>query len=144
MIEKTKLRVEKTKAALEKKKHSESVKEASVTDNAEPPEAKKRREDMDETERKEFDSMIKEVKAKRQELMDKRAARHLRKQQLAKRRTAASQERMRIITQLAKKSSKKDIDKDNFGMEDSDWDVYKQINKDIGDSGKRPVVFQLS
>ena len=136
MIEKTKLRVEKTKAALEKKKHSESVKEASVTDNAEPPEAKKRREDMDETERKEFDSMIKEVKAKRQELMDKRAARHLRKQQLAKRRTAASQERMRIITQLAKKSSKKDIDKDNFGMEDSDWDVYKQINKDIGDSGK--------
>merc|ERR1712088_1129665 len=41
---------------------------------------------------------------------------------------------MRIITQLAKKSSKKDSDEDNFGMEDSDWDVYKQINKDIGDS----------
>merc|ERR1719189_929972 len=89
---------------------------------------------MDEVEKKEFDSMIKEVKSKRQELMEKRAARHHRKQQLAKRRTAASQERMRIITQLAKKSSKKDNDKDNFGMEDSDWDVYKQINKDIGDS----------
>ena len=135
LIDKTKIRIDKTKSALEKKKHSESVKDASTSDNTEPPETKKRREDMDETERKEFDSMINEVKSKRQELMEKRAARHLRKQQLAKRRTAASQERMRIITQLAKKSSKKDNDKDNFGMEDSDWDVYKQINKDIGDSG---------
>merc|ERR1719189_3355182 len=89
---------------------------------------------MDEVEKKELDATINEVKLKRQELLDKRAARHHRKQQLAKRRTAASQERMRIITQLAKKSSKKDNDKDNFGMEDSDWDVYKQINKDIGDS----------
>ena len=135
LIEKTKIRIEKAKLALEKKKNPE---EASATANIEPPEAKKRREDMDETERKEFDSMINEVKSKRQELMEKRAARHLRKQQLAKRRTAASQERMRIITQLAKKSSKKDNDKDNFGMEDSDWDVYKQINKDIGDSGISP------
>ena len=90
---------------------------------------------MDEVEKKELDATINDVKLKRQELLDKRAARHHRKQQLAKRRTAASQERMRIITQLAKKSSKKDSDKDNFGMEDSDWDVYKQINKDIGDSG---------
>ena len=47
---------------------------------------------------------------------------------------------MRIITQLAKKSSKKDIDKDNFGMEDSDWDVYKQINKDLGDSGNISIL----
>ena len=140
LIEKTKIRIEKAKAALEKKKNSELAKDASGTDSIEPPETKKRREDMDEAERKEFDSMIHEVKSKRQELMEKRAARHLRKQQLAKRRTAASQERMRIITQLAKKSSKKDIDKDNFGMEDSDWDVYKQINKDLGDSGNASIL----
>ena len=140
MIEKTKARIEKTKLALERKKQSETQKESVQSDNTEQPEIKKRREDMDEIEKKEYDATINEVKMKRQELLDKRAARHHRKQQLAKRRTAASQERMRIITQLAKKSSKKDIEKDNFGMEDSDWDVYKQINKDIGDSGVYTVL----
>lgn len=63
--------------------------------------------------------------SQRQEVLDRRAARHHRKQQLAKRRTAASQERMRMISHLAK-SSKRD---DNFGMNDDDWDVYKQIRK---------------
>lgn len=46
-------------------------------------------------------------------------------QEMAKRRTAASQERMRIISQLAKREKKED----NFGMRDEDWDVYKAINK---------------
>ncbi|XP_071748999.1 actin-related protein 5 [Lepeophtheirus salmonis] len=75
-------------------------------------------------------SRIERAKITKKEILDKRGARQLRKQQLAKRRTAASQERMRMISQLAK-SSKKD---DNFGMRDEDWDVYKKINKDIGDS----------
>lgn len=44
---------------------------------------------------------------------------------MAKRRTAASQERMRIISQLARREKKED----NFGMRDEDWDVYKAINK---------------
>ena len=66
------------------------------------PEVKRRREDMNEDEKRDFDDWIKEIKTKRQELIDKRSARHLRKQQLSKRRTAASQERMRMISQLAK------------------------------------------
>ena len=37
-----------------------------------------------------------------QEIREKKAARAQRRQQLAKRRTAASQERMRIISQLAR------------------------------------------
>ena len=135
IIDKTKSRIEKSILVLERKRNSETNKDNAVNEKNEQPEIKKRREDMDEVEKKELDATINDVKLKRQELLDKRAARHHRKQQLAKRRTAASQERMRIITQLAKKSSKKDSDKDNFGMEDSDWDVYKQINKDIGDSG---------
>lgn len=45
---------------------------------------------------------------------------------MAKRRTAAGQERMRIISQLAKKE--KGID--DFGMRDEDWDIYKTISKD--------------
>lgn len=78
--------------------------------------------------------------------MERRAARRLRRQQLAKRRTAASQERMRIISQLAAKnpgslsgsqsgsqassgSSRKRADDDRFGANDEDWDVYKKIRK---------------
>ena len=37
---------------------------------------------------------------------------------------------MRIISQLAKNTKKED----NFGMNDDDWDVYKKIRKDTGDS----------
>ncbi len=95
--------------------------------DAAAPEAKKRREDMDADERRDFDQWIEEIKRKRQELLDRRAARRHRKQQLAKRRTAASQERMRIISQLAKSSKKED----NFGRNDDDWDVYKFIRKVI-------------
>ena len=136
MIKVSKAKIEKAKLALERKKVSEENADTQInTSSSDQPDSKRRREDMDAAEKKEFDAWINEIKTKRQELLDKRAARHHRKQQLAKRRTAASQERMRIITQLAKKSSKKDIEKDNFGMDDSDWDVYKQINKDIGDSG---------
>ena len=49
-----------------------------------------------------------------------------RKQDMAKRRTAAGQERMRIISQLARKEK----GNDDFGMRDEDWDIYKTISKD--------------
>ena len=55
------------------------------------PEVKRRRQDMDEDEKRDFDIYLQEIKIKRQELLEKRSARHFRKQQLAKRRTAASQ-----------------------------------------------------
>lgn len=45
---------------------------------------------------------------------------------MAKRRTAAAQERMRIISQLARKEKAND----DFGMRDEDWDVYKTISKE--------------
>lgn len=52
-------------------------------------------------------------------------AKRQRRQDMAKRRTAAAQERMRIISQLAKKEKRDD----DFGIRDEDWDVYKVINK---------------
>lgn len=58
--------------------------------------------------------------------MEKRTARHQKRQDMAKRRTVAAQERMRIISELARKDNKKD---DNFGMRDEDWDVYKAIRR---------------
>lgn len=61
----------------------------------------------------------------RAELVEKRTARHQKRQDMAKRRTAAAQERMRIISELARRDKKDD----NFGMRDEDWDVYKVIRK---------------
>lgn len=70
-----------------------------------------------------------ESKRKRTTLLERRNNRKQRKQDLAKRRTVAAQERMRIISQLARKEK----GEDDFGMRDEDWDVYKAISKD-GDS----------
>ncbi|KAJ1522011.1 hypothetical protein ONE63_002333 [Megalurothrips usitatus] len=76
------------------------------------------------------DSWLVRLRKDRAELMEKRAARHQKRQDMAKRRTAAAQERMRIISELARRDKKDD----NFGMRDEDWDVYKAIRKDGGDS----------
>ncbi|XP_053673909.1 actin-related protein 5 [Anopheles nili] len=69
---------------------------------------------------------VEETRRKRDAIIDKRHARRQRKQDLAKRRTAAAQERMRIISHLARKEK----GSDDFGMRDEDWDVYKQISRD--------------
>merc|ERR1712147_285686 len=100
-------------------RHDQGIKE-----EKEEPEVKKRREDMSDQERQDFDDWISEVRKQLNVIRDKKQARLHRRQQMAKRRTAASQERMRIISQLAK-NTKKD---DTFGMNDDDWDVYKQIS----------------
>jgi len=94
------------------------------------PEVKKRREDMGQTERLEFDVWIQDIQTKLQEIRERKAARAARRKQLAKRRTAASQERMRIINQLARNNK----EEDTFGLNDSDWDVYKQISRDAEES----------
>ncbi|XP_055625059.1 actin-related protein 5 [Toxorhynchites rutilus septentrionalis] len=70
-----------------------------------------------------------ETRKKRDDILDRKQTRKQRKQDLAKRRTVAAQERMRIISQLAKKE--KGVD--DFGMRDEDWDVYKSISRE-GDS----------
>ena len=67
-----------------------------------------------------------------QELLEQKRQRHQRKAELGKRRSAASQNRMRIISQLGaediqvKKRSKK-TKEDTFGMNDEDWNVYRDI-----------------
>ena len=79
--------IEKTKSKIEKARFGTPK----IKKEKDEPEAKKRREDMNEDEKREFDSWLDEVRIKRQELLEKRSARHFRKQQLTKRRTAASQ-----------------------------------------------------
>ncbi|KAL5012354.1 hypothetical protein ScPMuIL_010905 [Solemya velum] len=78
-----------------------------------------------------FSGWLAEVRTQRQKLLDARAARKQKKSDMAKRRTFASQQRMRIISQLAENTKKKD---DNFGQNDADWDVYKEIHPENADS----------
>uniref|UniRef100_A0A1B0D501 Uncharacterized protein n=2 Tax=Phlebotomus papatasi TaxID=29031 RepID=A0A1B0D501_PHLPP len=73
---------------------------------------------------------VKQVNQQRKTLLDKRQARRQRRQDLAKRHTAAAQERMRIISLLARKEK----GTDDFGMRDEDWDIYKTISREGGDS----------
>lgn len=75
--------------------------------------------------KEEQEAWVMQLREQREELLARRAARRQRKRDLAQRRTAAAQERMRLINQLARKDKKED----NFGMRDEDWDVYKTINK---------------
>jgi len=70
-------------------------------------------------------SWLKDIYKKRQDIIDKKAVRRQRRQDMAKRGTAASLERMRLISQLARKDKRDD----DFGSRDEDWDVYKVINK---------------
>ncbi|XP_056642695.1 actin-related protein 5 [Diorhabda sublineata] len=75
-------------------------------------------------------SFLDNVKKMRQDIINKKLTRKQRKQDIFKRRTAAGQERMRIISQLARKEK----GNDDFGLRDEDWDIYKTISKDGGDS----------
>lgn len=73
-----------------------------------------------------IDAWVLDIRKRRSAIIERRTLRKQRKQDLAKRRTVAAQERMRIISQLARKEK----DDDDFGMRDEDWDVYKTISKD--------------
>ncbi|XP_014776303.1 actin-related protein 5 [Octopus bimaculoides] len=88
-----------------------------------------------------FDSWLYEVRQKRKNLLESRTNRRQRKIDMAKRRTLASQQRMKIISQLAQ-NNKKQKD-DNFGQNDADWDVYKEINPDGGDTDSEVEEEQL-
>ncbi|XP_076436270.1 actin-related protein 5-like [Babylonia areolata] len=78
-----------------------------------------------------FQGWLTEIRQKRNKILDARNTRRQKKANMAKRGTLASQERMRIISQLAAQNKKKD---DNFGQNDDDWDVYKEINTEQGTS----------
>lgn len=65
-----------------------------------------------------------DIKTKHEDLLQKKTFRSKKRQEMVKRHTLASQERMRIISLLA--SDEKGTDE--FGKDDRDWDVYKKIS----------------
>ncbi|XP_048586929.1 actin-related protein 5 [Nematostella vectensis] len=81
---------------------------------------------------------------RREEIMEARAQRRQRREELATRRSHASMQRMRMLSKLAydpnvrddgtTRQSQKKNKEDTFGQNDEDWMVYRTINKDAGDS----------
>ncbi|CAH0562286.1 unnamed protein product [Brassicogethes aeneus] len=96
----------------------------------EPPAKQSKHTKMVFESEKAMHSFLQNIKKMRQEILHKKLVRKQRKQDMAKRRTAAGQERMRIISQLARKEK----GNDDFGLRDEDWEIYKTISKDGGDS----------
>ncbi|XP_032792319.2 actin-related protein 5 [Daphnia magna] len=88
------------------------------------------------TETAEFQEWLEGIRKQRTEILSRRRERQQRRQELTKRKSAAAQERMRILSMLAKSGGtgpgkKKE---DTFGMKDEDWDIYKAVSKDGGGS----------
>ncbi|KAJ7377829.1 Actin- protein 5, partial [Desmophyllum pertusum] len=91
-----------------------------------------------------FKTWLTGLHRRRKEILDARQQRVQRREELASRRSHASLERMRILSQLAydpnvrddgtTRSSHKKPKEDTFGQNDEDWMVYRSINKDAGDS----------
>ncbi|XP_072046069.1 actin-related protein 5-like isoform X2 [Amphiura filiformis] len=99
---------------------------------------------LEENKEDAFQAWVERVRKIRQELVDSRSQRQELKSELTKRRSMASQQRMRTIAQLAQEKSGKKGKEDTFGMNDEDWDVYKEINKDGGDSDSEAEQEKLS
>jgi actin-related protein 5 len=75
---------------------------------------------------KTMEEWVIEIRDKKSAILEKKQIRKQRRSDLAKRRTAAAQERMRIISKLAGKEK----GTDDFGSRDEDWDVYKAISRE--------------
>ncbi|KAL5467704.1 hypothetical protein EMCRGX_G031967 [Ephydatia muelleri] len=91
---------------------------------------------------------LQSLRLRRKELIEQIKSRQQQRQELSKRRSAASTHRMRIISRLAegeaaagKKSRKKE---DTFGMDDDDWNVYRTISKHAGESDGEKDEAELS
>lgn len=75
---------------------------------------------------KTMEEWLVDIREKKNHILEKKQIRKQRRSDLAKRRTAAAQERMRIISKLAGKEK----GTDDFGSRDEDWDVYKAISRE--------------
>lgn len=75
---------------------------------------------------KTMEEWLVEVRDKKNAILEKKQIRKQRRSDLAKRRTAAAQERMRIISKLAGKEK----GTDDFGSRDEDWEIYKVISRE--------------
>ncbi|XP_055335529.1 actin-related protein 5-like [Paramacrobiotus metropolitanus] len=87
---------------------------------------------------------VADLKEQRHRLHEQKIQRKQRKLELGKRRSYASQQRMKILTQLASgRTGKKTKKEDTFGKNDEDWLVYREINKEAGESDSEEERMQM-
>lgn len=113
LISVTKARIEKIKHKMQAVESGVVVEEKQITIPQPPAE-------------KTMEEWLVEIREKKTAILEKKQIRKQRRSDLAKRRTAAAQERMRIISKLAGKEK----GTDDFGSRDEDWDVYKVISRE--------------
>ncbi|KAJ2472958.1 Nuclear actin-protein involved in chromatin remodeling, partial [Coemansia sp. RSA 2320] len=88
-----------------------------------------------------FDEWLAELDAKRSEVIARVEERRIRRKELNDRRSHASQVRMRDIADLAANEAstttsrrrRRGDQEDDFGAEDADWNVYRDITKETGE-----------
>mgnify|MGYP001055338876 CR=1 FL=1 len=68
---------------------------------------------------------LKDLHLQRQEVLSRVSERNKLKQELQSRHSRTSQRRLRVMAELGSES----ID-DNFGMNEQDWDIYREVQKD--------------
>ncbi|XP_033119970.1 actin-related protein 5-like [Anneissia japonica] len=86
---------------------------------------------LEENREEDFQKWLNNIKSLKQEILNERSLRHQRKSNQTKRGSVEAQERMKRLAQLAQDTKKKE---DTFGMNDEDWEVYKEVSRDGGDS----------
>ncbi|KAI9009163.1 putative chromatin remodeling complex subunit [Hyaloraphidium curvatum] len=107
------------------------------TEEAARKEEEKRRDD--------FEGWLKEKHERRKDLVERIRARKKKKEQLQDRRSQASKARMRTVANLAKddegpaKRRRRGQDDDNFGADDADWHVYREIGGEDSDGEEAEI-----
>merc|ERR1719219_2362519 len=90
---------------------------------------------LDQKRKIDFKSWLNEMRKRRTDLLASKARRQKRRTDMAKRHSLAAQKRMKIITELARGGGNiKKMKDDSFGSRDEDWNVYKEIDLEGGDS----------
>lgn len=130
---------EKRKQKLMKAGHDARIRQKQEKDQQKQREEEEARLD-DQRRESNLEQWLEEKRLRRQEIMDRIKERKKLKDQLSDRRSAASQSRMKTITGLAddtgvepiygpkpKRKRKRKNEEDNFGEDDEDWQVYKDI-----------------
>ncbi|KAJ9088738.1 Nuclear actin-protein involved in chromatin remodeling, variant 2 [Entomophthora muscae] len=104
----------------------------------------------EEFRKSDFQGWLEALRAKHSALTEKQRARKRLREQLADRRSHASQLRMKSIANLAreeripaKRAKIREDGDDDFGANDNDWAVYRQINKEE-DSDEEEEAAQLA
>lgn len=98
----------------------------------------KETEDKERLERlrdEDADSFLQDLYRSRQELAERIDTRRRKKLEQANRQSRTNRSRLKIIAELGRE----DEGEDNFGVNDNDWDIYKEIQRDSAEEDEEDI-----